>query len=225
MFLGNRFLWWGHNEAGLSSLYTIAVLPEISYLFSLNWDANYNASSDKPVTSITPPIKWRLPVTRIWTGFGETVDIFSTSLMACSIDGKTWIWEGSKAGNKEDQAKLRACWVLSSARSAVGIAFVVKSKTKWSIVKARTKQKHCYVPPLKLPLAYVTLVQKTTWSKKVESLPSGNWDMVDSLITFRKLSPERPLVQLKIRTRRECLNKVILVSPKASSSEHTFLQQ
>ena len=94
-------------------------------------DVNYNATSDKPATSITPPTRWRLPVTRTWTGFGDRVEILSNSLMASSIDGKTWIWEGSKSGRREDHATLRACCILSPARSAVGMAFVVKSNTKW----------------------------------------------------------------------------------------------
>ena len=56
--------------------------------------------------------------------------ILSNSLMASSIDGKTWIWEGSKSGRREDHAALRACCDLSSARSATEMAFVVKSNTK-----------------------------------------------------------------------------------------------
>jgi hypothetical protein len=74
----------------------------------------------------------------------------------------------------------------------------------------RTKKALCHAPPLKLPLVYVTLVQNITWSKKAES-PS---ETIDSLITARKVAPERPLVQLKIRTRRECLNQVISISSR-----------
>lgn len=74
----------------------------------------------------------------------------------------------------------------------------------------RIKRALCHAPPLKIPLAYVTLVQNITWSKKAES-PS---ETIDSLITVRKVAPERPLVQLKIRHRRECLNQVVSISPR-----------
>lgn len=73
-----------------------------------------------------------------------------------------------------------------------------------------TKKALCHAPPLKLPSTYVTLVQNITWSKKAES-PS---ETIDSLITARKVAPERPLVQLKIRARRGCLNQVISISSR-----------
>ena len=83
-----------------------------------------------------------------------------------------------------------------------------------------TKKALYHAPPLKFPLAYVTLVQNITWSKKAES-PS---ETIDSLITARKVAPERPLVQLKIRARRECLNQVKSISSRhqTSSGDHTF---
>lgn len=67
-------------------------------------------------------------------------------------------------------------------------------------------------PPLKCPSAYVTLVQNMTWSKKwlSVSLPCFmSCARVVSRTWRRKASPERPLVQLKIRNLDDTLRREI----------------
>jgi len=52
------------------------------------------ATPDNPATSITPPTKCRLPVTNTCEAPPPSDCSCWTKVMACSIEGKTWTWEG-----------------------------------------------------------------------------------------------------------------------------------
>jgi hypothetical protein len=111
--------------------------------------------------------------------------------------------EVGKVGINDDQADASCCCDFSSAKSAAGIACVVKSGNFIDEEGRRMTVSH--PPPLNPPSAKVTLVQKMTWSKNDSGassrLCSFSCAAVFAYMEPKKDVPERPLVQLKISTR------------------------
>ena len=75
---------------------------------------NYKATSDSPATSIKPPTRCRLPVTRTSTGL-PVLASSRTTPTACSMDGKTCTFSFGKVGTNDIHASASSCCVLRSS--------------------------------------------------------------------------------------------------------------
>lgn len=87
---------------------------------------NYRATSDKFATSSTPPTRCKLPATRTFTGQVLSHN-FLTWLIACSIEGNTWICSFGYSGTREDHAVASLFCVVKFMNSSLDMALVVKS--------------------------------------------------------------------------------------------------
>ena len=82
----------------------------------------YRATSASPATSITPPTKCKLPATRTSTPPSSTSNSTPlTTLIACSIEGKTWTSSVGNSGIRDFQTAASSLCIFTRLASAVSI--------------------------------------------------------------------------------------------------------
>jgi hypothetical protein len=115
----------------------------------------YNATSDNAATSMTPPTRCKLPVTRtsIPSICPDLESNVRTTSTACSIDGKTCMLVVGNVGTSEDHAEARSCCVFRRMPSESRIATAVKSEIGTMFGAVQRQRKLNFVPPLKPPSA------------------------------------------------------------------------
>jgi hypothetical protein len=85
---------------------------------------NHKATSDSPATSIKPPTRCRLPVTRTSTGL-PLLASSRTIPTACSMDGRTCTFSFGKVGTNDVHASASSSCVF---RSSLEIETAVRSE-------------------------------------------------------------------------------------------------